>query len=148
MNTPSKLPPSLRSLRSGFTLMEMILVLAIISLLVGLGVYSLTGVSTTAEITAAKANVRTIESSLIRYKTLAGMLPSQAQGLEALVKRPSGAPQPKMWIQCMEESALTDPWGEIYQYRNPGKHKTNGYDVFSKGPDKVEGTDDDVGNWN
>jgi general secretion pathway protein G len=144
MNTSLK---TSRRASRGFTLMEMILVLAIISLLVGLGIYSLQNVGLTAEMGAAKANVRTLETNLIRYKTMAGTLPSQSQGLEALVKRPGGSPAPKMWVQCMEGSALIDPWGEPYQYRYPGKRKQNGYDVYSKGPDKVDGTEDDIGNW-
>ena len=40
-----------------------------------------------------------------------------------------------------------DPWGEAYQYRSPGTHNKSGYDLFSKGPDKTEGTEDDIGNW-
>ena len=83
----------------------------------------------------------------MRYKMLAGSLPSQLQGIEAMAKRPRGEPQPKMWTQCMEASALIDRWGEPYQYRIPGKHHPDGYDVFSKGPDKQEGTRDDIGNW-
>ncbi len=144
MNTSLK--TTRRAVR-GFTLMEMILVLAIISLLVGLGIYSLTNVGATAEMGAAKANIRTLETNLIRYKTMAGYLPSQAQGLEALVKRPSGNPAPRMWVQCMEPSGLMDPWGHPYQYRNPGKRKTNGYDIYSMGLDGVDGSEDDIGNW-
>ena len=141
---------SLRATRRtvrGFTLMEMILVLAIISLLVGLGIYSLTNVGTSSEMVAANANVHTLDTNLIRYKTMAGALPSQAQGLKALTIRPSGDPAPNMWVQCVEPNALIDPWGKPYQYRNPGKRKTNGYDVYSLGPDGVDGTEDDIGNW-
>ena len=43
--------------------------------------------------------------------------------------------------------APLDPWGEPYQYRSPGTHNKTGYDLFSKGPDKTEGTEDDIGNW-
>jgi general secretion pathway protein G len=126
--------------------MEMILVLSIIALLVGLGVSSLSNVTEGAELVATKANVQTMETNITAYKTLAGHVPSQGQGLEALFKRPSGSPQPKMWLQRISSaSALIDAWGEPFQYRNPGKHGK--IDIFSKGPDKQEGTDDDIGNW-
>ena len=47
----------------------------------------------------------------------------------------------------MQTKELMDPWGEFYQYRNPGTKNPNMFDVYSKGPDKTEGTPDDVGNW-
>jgi general secretion pathway protein G len=47
----------------------------------------------------------------------------------------------------LEKAVPADPWGRQYQYSNPGKHNTDGYDVWSLGPDGADGTDDDVGNW-
>ncbi len=131
----------------GYTLMEMILVLFIISLLLGGGVYLMQNVGRDAEIMKAQADVKTWETNLIRYKTKALMLPTQAQGLEAMVKEPSAEPKPKMWIPMAKPEALMDPWTHKYQYRNPGKHNAQSYDVYSLGPDGVEGTADDVGNW-
>ena len=49
--------------------------------------------------------------------------------------------------KMIEESALKDAWGNEYQYRNPGRHNPNGYDIYSSGPDGKEGTEDDIGNW-
>ena len=130
--------------RSGFTLMEMILVLAIIGILVGLGIFAMKGVVGDAEIGKAMADIRTLETNIVRYRTMAGFVPSQSQGLEAMAKKPSGSPAPKSWRQLMDPSALTDPWGHPYQYRNPGKRNTAGYDVYSMGPDGQDGTADDV----
>lgn len=131
----------------GYTLMEMLLVLGIIGLLLGLGVYSMTGVLGDADEGKAKADIKNFEANLIRYKTKAGIYPTTEQGLRALVERPSAGPAPRSWKQFLKEPALTDPWSSPYQYRYPGKHNPDGYDIYSFGPDKQEGTDDDVGNW-
>lgn len=139
--------PLLRSQGSGFTLMEMMLVLFIIALLLGGGVYLMQNVGQDAEIAKAEADIKTWETNLIRYKTKALFLPTQQQGLEAMVTEPTSEPRPKRWSQLAKPEALMDPWGNHYQYRNPGKHNPQGYDVFSYGPDKLEGTRDDIGNW-
>ena len=135
---------SRRLLRRGFTLMEMILVLAIIGILVGLGIFAMKGVVGDAEIGKAMADIRTMQTNIVRYRTMAGFIPSQAQGLEALAKKPSGNPAPRSWRQLMDPSALLDPWGHPYQYRNPGKKEVGGYDIYSMGPDGQDGTADDV----
>ena len=67
-------------LARGFTLMEMILVLAIISVLVGLGVFAMTNVLGDAEAGKALADIRTMETNLIRFKTMAGRYPTQSEG--------------------------------------------------------------------
>lgn len=131
----------------GYTLMEMILVLFIISLLLGGGVFLMQGVGQDAEVMKARADIKTWETNLIRYKTKALMLPTQSQGLEAMVKEPTSEPKPKMWTPMSKPEALMDPWGHKYQYRNPGKSNPQSYDVFSLGPDGQEGTADDIGNW-
>lgn len=131
----------------GYTLMEMILVLAIISLLIGMGTYLMTDVFGDAKLGKAKADVQAISTSLIRYETICGMLPSTEQGIEALVRRPGGSPQPKSWKQFLKEAGLNDPWGRPYGYRYPGRFNTDSYDVYSLGQDGQEGTEDDIGNW-
>jgi len=136
-----------RTRTSGFTLMEMMLVLFIIALILGGGVYMMQNVGQDAEISKAGADIKTWETNLIRYKTKALLLPTQQQGLESMVTKPTSDPVPKKWTPMAKQEALMDPWGRKYQYRNPGKHNPQSYDVFSAGPDGQEGTDDDVGNW-
>ena len=129
---------SRRRRRSAFTLMEMMLVLAIIAVLIAIGAVTLRDVSGSANITAAEAQMNTIKAALIQYKTLNRKLPGD---LEALVKAPSDA---RIKRQLIGEDGIIDPWGEKYQYRSPGKKNTQGYDIFSMGPDRREGTDDDI----
>lgn len=126
--------------------MEMILVILIITLLMGMGVYSLVGVMGDAESVAAKADVKNLETNLIRYRTICDMFPSNEQGLKALVTRPTTNPIPKQWKQVLKQSAITDPWGNAYQYKRPGVRNKGSYDIYSLGADAVE-SDDDIGNW-
>ncbi|MEO0447296.1 MAG: type II secretion system major pseudopilin GspG [Verrucomicrobiota bacterium] len=133
--------------RRGFTLMEMILVLAIISLLIGLGAYTMRNVLGDANLKKAQADVRNLETNLVRFKMKALFYPNQDQGLQALVTRPTTGPKPKQWSQSLTSDALLDPWGNPYQYANPAKRSSAAYDVYSMGQDGKDGTEDDIGNW-
>lgn len=80
------------------------------------------------------------------YNVMNSFCPSTEQGLQALVTKPTGEPQPHRWRQLMP-GLLTDPWGNPYQYVLGGKRSKDEYEVFSKGPDGKPGTPDDIGNW-
>ncbi|MDC0322334.1 type II secretion system major pseudopilin GspG [Verrucomicrobiales bacterium] len=136
-----------RRASGGFTLMEMVLVLAIISLLVGLGAFAMKNVLSDADVDKARADVRSLETNLVRYKAKAGFFPTTEQGLKALVEPPTAPPKPKRWTQSTGPEALIDSWGQPYQYKNPGSRNSSGQDVFSMGPDMIAGNEDDVGNW-
>ena len=137
-----------RHLRNrAFTLMEMILVLGIIALLLGVGTYFMVDVLGDAEEGKARADIQALSASLIRYKTKARIYPSEQQGLDALVTRPTSSPEPAGWKQFMKPQGIIDPWGRKYEYRYPGKYNTSTYDIFSLGFDNKEGTEDDIGNW-
>lgn len=127
--------------------MEMLLVLAIIALLVGMGTYMMVGVLGDAESGKARSDIQSFRASLIRYKTMAGTYPTSGQGLEALVNRPSDGPKPRSWKKLLQEGALTDPWAQPYQYRYPSTKSDDPYDIYSMGPDMKDGTEDDIGNW-
>lgn len=122
-------------LRAAFTLMEMMLVLAIIALLIAIGAVTLGEVDENAKFTAASAQMNTLRSAVTQYKTLNRGLPGK---LEDLVTPPANA---KIKRKLAEESAIVDPWGTNYQYRSPGKNG-KAFDIYSWGPDKKEGTDD------
>ncbi len=139
--------PSQSRCAKGFTLMEMLLVLGIIALLVGMGTYMMVNVLGDAEEGKVKGDLQAIHASLIRYKTKGGLYPTTAQGLKALVTKPTEGPQPKSYKTLLREQALYDPWGGLYQYRRPGKYNQETYDIFSMGIDGKENTEDDIGNW-
>lgn len=135
------------SLRA-FTLLEIMIALAILGLLVGLAVTNLDTIFGGAQVSTAKLFVNeSIKLPLTSYRIHMGDYPSTSEGLQALVTAPPS--RAGQWHgPYLENGKLPlDPWKEPYGYRNPGTKNKNGYDVFSKGPDKTEGTADDIGNW-
>lgn len=124
--------------RKAFTLMELLLVLAIIGLLIGGGAAVYGGIMEQARGTKTEAKLGIINGYLQMYQSRQnGKLPSQSAGLNALVN--AGI--------VTDESELTDAWGNPFMYQIPGKKSKEKYDLFSKGKDQLDGTADDIGNW-
>ncbi len=132
--------------RAAFTLFEMIIVLTIIALLAGFVIFNLVGFTSIGEKQKVAGDIDAFRTSLALYHLQNGALPTTEQGLASLSTRPNKEPIPEHWQSVLSDVPL-DPWGHPYQYRNPGKHNPNGFDVFSMGPDGVPDTDDDIGNW-
>lgn len=129
-----------------FTLVEILVVVAIIGLLAGLLLNNADKIFGSAQTAIAGSVVRdTFKTSLVRYKIDIGEYPSTADGLNALVTAPANAGD--RWKGPYADKIMPDPWTEPYQYRYPGTHNKGGYDLYSKGPDKTDGTADDIGNW-
>ena len=134
---------------AGFTLIEIMVVIAIIGILATLIVPKIMGRPDEARATAAKQDVGTIVQALKLYRLDIGRYPTTDQGLKALVEKPSAEPVPQNWkVGGYLESLPKDPWGNAYQYSNPGTNSE--IDVYSFGADgKLGGTglDTDIGNW-
>ena len=131
----------------GFTLIELMVVIIIIGALAALAVPRLVGRSEAAKLTAAEADIKgNIGLSLRLYEVDNGRYPSTAQGVHALIEKPSAPPVPNNWKGAYLEEEPKDPWGNVYQYAFPGKHPPKDYDLSSYGPDGVE-SDDDISNW-
>lgn len=128
---------------SGFTLLEMVIVLGIIALIMGGVMVTLKKIGAVGNITRVEGDFSGIESALMGYKTMAGHFPSQQQGLKALVEKPAGAPRPKRWRQLQTKLQL-DPWGNEYLYKFPGSKDSSRPEIISLGDDGVEGTADDL----
>lgn len=134
----------------GFTMLELLVVLGILALLATLAISNVTGIFGGAQKDTAKIFVsQTLKTSLVTYKIHMTDFPSTAEGLQMLITPPPN--KADIWHGPYIEGSKVplDPWGEPYQYRYPGvKNKVNGlYDLWSKGPDKVDGNEDDIGNW-
>lgn len=123
---------------AGYTLFEIMLVLGIIAVLVGSAIYMLSGNIDVAKEQRVQSDIQAISMQLRTYEMLNYRKPTTEQGLKALVQMPSSAPKPQHWKKLMESVPL-DPWGNEYVYRNPGKFKTDGYDLYSLGPKGTEG---------
>lgn len=138
------------SRNAAFTLLEILVVLAIIGLLAGLAISNSDKIFGSSQVAVAKVFVRdSLKTSLVRYRIELGDYPSTAEGMAALLAAPAN--KADRWrgpyIDSPGNKVPLDPWGEPYQYRYPGIHNKGSYDLYSKGPDKVDGTEDDIGNW-
>lgn len=132
--------------QTGFTLIEIMVVVVILAILASVVVPKIMDRPDEARIAKAKQDVRAVESALGLYKLDNFVYPTTDQGLEALVTKPSGSPEPKNYKKGgYVKSVPKDPWGNEYQYLNPGVH--GDIDIFSLGPD-MQPSDDDIGNWN
>jgi len=135
-----------RPLSRGFTLIEVMVVVVILSILAAIIVPKIMDRPEQARIAKAKSDIRSLEAALNLYRLDNMTYPTTDQGLEALVTKPSDAPEPKNWKQGGYLDRLPkDPWGNPYHYLSPGAH--GAIDIYSSGPDP-QSTDDDLGNWN
>jgi general secretion pathway protein G len=138
--------------QSGFTLIEIMVVVVIIGILIGLVAPNILGRVDKARVTAAKADIATLEQALEMYRLDNHNYPSTDQGLEALVAQPGGEPEARNWNPegYLKKAKLPqDPWGKPYQYVSPGQDRRP-YDLYSFGADGREGGegyDADIGNW-
>lgn len=133
--------------KSGFTLMEIILVFALISLLVGAVVGKFGGVLTGGEIKATTFKVQeAFKTSLFRYRIDMGSFPTTEQGLKALLTKPSNGRGRWQGPYIEDEDDLLDAWGNSLKYRYPSTNNPGSYDISSLGPDGKE-SDDDIRNW-
>ena len=139
-------PSSIR----GLTLIEILVVVAIIGLLAGLFISNTDKIFGQSQEVVARVFVRdSLKTSLVRYKIDLGSYPTTAEGLNALFTAPAntGTRWRGPYADVSGNTMPLDPWGESYGYRYPGTKNKSSYDLFSKGPDKTEGTEDDIGNW-
>ena len=133
----------------GFTLLEVLVVVAILGILAALVVPRIMDRPDEAKRVAAKADIGALQQALKLYRLDNGFYPSTDQGLQALVQRPASNPVPANWKQGGYLDRLPkDPWQADYQYLNPGQRGE--IDVFSLGADRArgcEGSGADIGNW-
>jgi len=136
-----------QTLRRGFTLIELMVVLVILGVLAALIVPNVLDRTDDARATAARADINNLMQALKLYKLDNQRYPSADQGLDALVKKPTGGAVPPNWRPYLEKLPA-DPWGRTYQYINPGVKGE--IDVFSLGADGQAGGDGknaDIGSW-
>jgi general secretion pathway protein G len=135
--------------RAGITLIEMLVVMTIIALFAALVGPSIFKHSDTARITAARAQIHNFMTALGAYKLDTGTFPTSEQGLQALITQPTTPPVPTTWKgPYLDPPVLRqDPWRHPYYYKNPGTRNPSGYDLYSAGPNGIEGDEDDIGNW-
>lgn len=119
--------------------------MALVSL--GLGGYAFVFLTSSGcghpKISQMESDFKSFDSALSAYKLLGGNFPSTAQGLEALVKMPTGDPVPVRWVRKMSKIPL-DPWGKPYFYKFPSRKGPTDWEILCLGPDGAKGTADDL----
>ena len=139
-----------RAASRGFTLIEVMVVVVILGILAAIVVPKVMDRPDAARVTKAKQDIRALESALNLYKLDNYNHPSTDQGLEALVKQPSGSPEARNWKNGGYMDRLPkDPWGGDYRYLSPGSRGS--IDIYTLGADQREGGEGvnaDIGNWN
>ena len=132
--------------QSGFTLLEIMVVIVILGVLASLVAPNVIGNKEKADMQKAVSDIISLENALDMYKLDNNHYPSTQQGLDALVDRPDGTPEPRNYRSNGYIRRLPkDPWGNDYLLQNPGQYGE--VDIFSAGPDGQPGTDSDIGNW-
>jgi general secretion pathway protein G len=129
MNTTTRIAAS----RSGFSLLELTLVIAIIGVLSAVAAFSFGGFAARAKVSATKASMNTIKTALMAYEGEASAFPPDLLTL-------------KRTKYIDEAATMKDGWNEDFSYRVPGRNGRK-YDLVSKGEDKQIGTEDDISIW-
>jgi len=142
--------PRRLDLRSAFTLVEILIALAILGMLVAVSVSKLDTIFGNAKGNVAKMFVsQELKTPLTTYRIDMGDYPTTEQGLGALYVAPANTAD--RWHGPYAEGnggkVPLDPWNNPYHYVYPGVHNKGGYDLWSSGPDGVDGNDDDIKNW-
>jgi general secretion pathway protein G len=133
----------------GFTLIEIVVAVAILAILSSIVAVKVIGNVETASVTKAKTDIQALSGALNIYKLQNFNYPSTDQGLRALVEKPGGQPEAANWQNGGYVERLSkDPWNRDYQYLSPGQHGE--FDVYSLGKDGQlggDGANADIGNW-
>lgn len=136
---------TMRRRRRGFTLMEILLVLAILVVLGSLVTFGYVTIQRNAMMDSAKTQIRMFEQAVDMYRLDVGKYPSGDQGLQALRLQPPDAPVNKWRGPYIQVEIPTDPWGNAYQYQEiTDSLNQPSFEVTSNGPDGANGTADDI----
>ena len=139
-----------RAAQRGFTLIEIMVVVVILGILAAVVVPRVMDRPDQARITKAQSDIRALESALNLYRLDNFNYPTTEQGLNALVRLPTGQNAPRNWRTGGDLDRLQkDPWGNDYQYQTPGRDGRQ-FDIYSLGADGRPGGTEanmDIGNW-
>jgi len=138
--------------QAGFTLIEILVVVVILGFLTATVGPELFNRVSQSRRQAAYNQIEVFKVALNNYKLDNGHYPSTEQGLEALITEPNTSPRPNNWNgpYLEKEEISKDPWGNPYNYRQPGEHNQHSYDLWSYGANNQRGgtgEDADVTNW-
>lgn len=123
----------------GMTLLEIMIVIAILGMLASVIVVAVMDRLTDAKVKTTQIKIKSIESALHQYKVMYGNYPTQAEGLRSLISPPSGG---RPFLK--DKNVPRDEFGNEFLFFNPARKGGGLFEVMSKGPDGQEGTEDDI----
>ena len=137
-----------RRRQAGFTLIEIMAVVVIMGMLMATLAVGISGQIDKARVSTTRTKIVRIEQALEFYQMDNARFPTSDQGLDALANKPSAPPVPRAFTPggYIKADGLVDPWGQPFEYRIPGSNNPHSFDLWSLGPDGVEGGDD-IANW-
>lgn len=142
---------SRKETRKGFTLIEILVVVAVLAVLAALVAPNVFQHLGTAQDAAARSQIEMLGGALDAYRLDNGRYPTTDQGIDALRNAPSVEPAPRNWRgPYLRREIPLDPWGNPYLYVSPGEVNPNSYDLLSLGADGLpggEGEDADINSW-
>ena len=135
--------------RKGFTLLEILLVVGLLALLAAFAIPALVGQGEQAKKDIARSAIGpngSISQAIDLYKFNTGQFPEE---LKDLMEKPSDDDVAEKWTgpYLKDEQGLEDPWGKPFVYQFPGDHNEGKYDLYSLGPNGIDGDEDDINNW-
>jgi general secretion pathway protein G len=130
--------------RGGFTLVEVLLVLVILVIIASLAVTAYAPMQRRAYINAAKTQIRAFKGPLAAYHLDMGDYPPSLEGLRVQQADAGGGQWSGPYI---DRDIPLDPWHQPYRYKHPGQHDPEYPDIWSAGPDRADGSEDDVTSW-
>lgn len=142
-----------RGQRAGFTLVELLIVMAILAILGGLVTAAAQTARKRGAVTKAKAAIAAVETALQMYQLDLGGYPASGNAsLVTALTTSSGSsdwhgPYMEFKQEELTDGRFLDPWGKPYVYTAPGVHRTASYDLYSTGPNGTAGDGDDIVNW-
>jgi general secretion pathway protein G len=143
--------PAARLSARGFTLMELLVVIAVIGVLATMVAPSVFQHVGAAKDATARSQIEMLGAALDAYRLDNGRYPSSSQGLDAVWNSPTSEPRPRRWNGPYLRKAIPlDPWGHPYLYKSPAEQSRAGYDLLSYGADGKPGgeaDDADITSW-
>lgn len=137
-------------MRKGFTIIEVMVVLAIIAILLGLVAWNVVGKTDDAKVTAAKMELDRLQTALDDFKLTIGRYPSDEEGLEVLWSNDALSSEDEAeedkWQKFLKKPSPNDVWGNPWEYTVESEHD-DPYDLWSVGPDGEPDTEDDIVSW-
>jgi general secretion pathway protein G len=135
--------------KTKYTFIEIMVVVIIIAILAAIVMPKFAGRTEDARISSAQSQLSIFQTALSAYNLDTGVYPTTSQGLKAMLTKPTTPPVPVNWKgpYLSSKKVPKDPWKHKYNYKCPGTHNPESYDLWSNGPSGISGSKGSITNW-